>query len=105
MNMMATLFYATVSRLSTPAPPKRSTRTMAAIMRNSSTPSHKNAQSDNLSRCGRQLLQIPKAFFEKWIALIVHMCAFFILNGSLGFMLWIQGPFMIGHQVKEVAAG
>lgn len=55
---MDVMFAATASRLSTSAPLKRSTATMAAIMRKSSTPLHRHTHK--LSRCEK--LQILRLF-------------------------------------------
>lgn len=56
---MDVMFSATASRLSTSTPLKRSTATMAAVMRKSSTPLHRHTHK--LSRCGK--LQILRPFF------------------------------------------
>lgn len=75
MNMMAALFIATVSRLSEPPPPKRSTCTMVKIMRNSSTPSHKYTIWQFEQVWYRQLLH-QRHFLELDCCLCLFVCVY-----------------------------
>lgn len=119
MNMMAALFIATVSRLSEPPPPKRSTCTMVKIMRNSSTPSHKYTIWQFEQVWYRQLLH-QRHFLELDCCLCLFVCEYIYIylyiyvcvcvhvhipkTSLIRFHGCIQGPFLIGHQVKKGTA-